>query len=609
MKALYNFSERMRYLFLQIFPRLDKQLFVYGGSIFKEQLTLSQIKILLLFNDCNKYKMSEVAKLLYMPLPTVTHVVDQLVKSGYLKRSFEEKDRRIVYIEITKKGKSVLEESKKHMHNKLRVLFEAMNKVERDKFLKIMKDFITILENVGQRVENKINKMLVIPLFVFLTLSVSASENLTLDESIKYALEHNPKILIAKEKIRAAEGNLTSAAALLYPSLSAIGTYTRSSYLSKLTYGDYMKIPVLDSKGMPTGSYVPFQSFSFSSDREGDVYIGKISLQYTLFSWGRLQANYEIALTNKLINEEEYKKTVIDVTFDVKKDFYTILLVKEMLNVLQKTKMSLESHIKVIEERYNAGLASKFEVLRTKVQLTNLEPQITKANNQLEMSIISFNTNLGSETNDKFIPVGKLEYQKEDFELQKSIEDAIKNRNEIKQMDLRKKIAEESITLAVSGYRPSVLLTANYQANRGQQLPPNDTIWQSGWDIGVVLNIPIFDGFNASGRYQEAESNLNQVILSKKQLLDLISLEVKSSYLTLISAEKTILAQSENINVAKESLNMVKKRYEEGLATNLEVLDTEVSVLQAELNYLQALYDYNISKERLKKAIGGENAK
>ena len=56
--------------------------------------------------------------------------------------------------------------------------------------------------------------------------------------------------------------------------------------------------------------------------------------------------------------------------------------------------------------------------------------------------------------------------------------------------------------------------------------------------------------------------------------------------------------------MAQESLNIVKERYNLGMATNLEVFDTEMSLLQANTNYLQALYDYNLSKAKLKKSIG-----
>ena len=438
------------------------------------------------------------------------------------------------------------------------------------------------------------------------------AEELTLDNSLNYAMTHNQKILSAKQKVQAAEGSLTAAAGLLYPQISATGIYTKNSALSRYVYGDPYKIPVFNAAGVPNTDYIAFAMPNVSADRLGDMYVAKLSLVWPVFTWGKIQGAVEIAEANKNIADEDLTKTIQDVTYDIKNGFYSLLMTSQMVKVLDETRKSLQAHVAVVEKRYTAGLASKFELLRAKVQLANVEPQLNSAKNGYELSLMGFNNNLGAESNNKYTAKGEFKYEKETFVLEDCLKSALTNRVELKQMDERIRMSRAAMNIATAGFRPSLTLTANYSTNMGAQLPPEDTVWFTGWDAGGILSIPIFDGFTTSGKYTEAEGNLQQALIGKKQLLDGIDIEVKGAFLTLEATEKTIIAQAENISMAKESLNMVKERYAQGLSTNLDVLDTEVSYLQTEISYYQSIYDQILAKAKLKKAmgrIGGENVK
>ncbi|OGF46753.1 MAG: hypothetical protein A2452_09370 [Candidatus Firestonebacteria bacterium RIFOXYC2_FULL_39_67] len=437
------------------------------------------------------------------------------------------------------------------------------------------------------------------------------AEELTLEESIKYAMTHSQKIISAQEKIKAATGNLTAVSALLYPQLSATGIYTKNSALSNYVYSTY-QLPVLSAAGIPTGEYIPLAMPSVTTDRLGDMYVAKLSLAWPVFTWGKIQGAVEIAEANKNIAEKDLTKYIQDVTYEVKSGFYSLVMSEQMVKVLEETRKSLQAHVEVVQKRYEAGLASKFELLRAKVQLANVEPQLNRAKNGYELALMGFNNTLSAETNNKYTVKGEFKYEKEIFALDACLKSALENRIELKQMEERIKISRSALNIASAGFRPSITLTANYNANMGAQLPPNDTVWYYGWDAGGVISIPLFDGFATSGKYEEAEGNFKQAQIGKTQILDGINIEVKGAYLTLEATEKTIIAQAENISMAKESLNMVKERYAQGLSTNLDVLDTELSYLQTEISYYQSLYDYILAKEKLIKAIGrigGENVK
>ena len=72
------------------------------------------------------------------------------------------------------------------------------------------------------------------------------------------------------------------------------------------------------------------------------------------------------------------------------------------------------------------------------------------------------------------------------------------------------------------------------------------------------------------------------------------------------AAKETLLAQKKNVEQAEEALSIAEGRYKSGTITQVEVLDANLALTQARLNYTKVLYDYNLARASLFKAIGKE---
>ena len=74
----------------------------------KMNLTTAQMKVLILFEDNNRFSMGELSSLYSVSVSTMTSMVGRLFQSGMLRRDPDENDRRIVLVSLTAKGKRVL---------------------------------------------------------------------------------------------------------------------------------------------------------------------------------------------------------------------------------------------------------------------------------------------------------------------------------------------------------------------------------------------------------------------------------------------------------------------------------------------------------------------
>lgn len=412
--------------------------------------------------------------------------------------------------------------------------------------------------------------------------------NLNLDQCLRTAYENNKSLLQLEEKINSAKYKIDEAKSGFYPQFSFNGSYTRLGNIPEFS--------------TPAMSFEEFQipAFTVKSGAENN-YNFSLSYQQPLFTWGKIQAGYDISKYNLSLSQEEYRKTKQEIKFNVVNLFYNILLAKEMIKVREESIARIEDHLKAVEERYSKGYASEFDVLRVKVQLANAKPPLTQAKNLHLLTMNNLKSILGISLGDSVGLEGILSFEAMEVEQSQAEEFAFKNRSELKLIFDQKRMGDQALTIAKATNKPNLLGSASYSYKR--PFYSNDE-WATDWNFTFLVSVPIFDGFLTRSKVLQARSDLKQLDLAEKQVQDLIKLEISQATSDLNLAKENIVSQEENIKQAKESLRIAKVQYQQGLLTNIEEMDTELALTIAETNYLQALSDYLIAKARYEKAIG-----
>ena len=123
-----------------IIHNMDKftnNLIIQWNKIFNEELGVSHILLLGHLTSKEKSRPSDIAKVLGLTPPTVTHLTEKLVKKKLAVRSTDEEDRRIVYLSITDAGKEILERANLEGQVLRRNLFEKLTFEEQQQMLRI----------------------------------------------------------------------------------------------------------------------------------------------------------------------------------------------------------------------------------------------------------------------------------------------------------------------------------------------------------------------------------------------------------------------------------------------------------------------------------------
>ena len=127
----------------ELFPQLARGMARHGENyLTKGVITLPQLWVLGHLSRQRECSMRGLANFMKMGLSSVTGMVDRLVKQGLAERRRPEKDRRVVLVDITVKGRKVLMEILTQRRKTTLELFESLTAEERSIYLCILEKLV-----------------------------------------------------------------------------------------------------------------------------------------------------------------------------------------------------------------------------------------------------------------------------------------------------------------------------------------------------------------------------------------------------------------------------------------------------------------------------------
>ena len=419
------------------------------------------------------------------------------------------------------------------------------------------------------------------------TVTAQEKMTLTLDDSLRLALKQNPFYQAARAREDQASAAVKEAVAGFFPSVNASGT----DVLDKKVFS--IEFPSLVPGQPPTKIKMDFTR----------AYTLALNFSLPLFTGGRLIAGYKTASYNLDATREAIRQSRQETVLNVKKAFYGYLLARSFVTVAEEGVTLAEKHYTNVKNLYEVGMASKFDLLRSEVQLANLKPQLIRARNAIDTAEIGLKMLLGLDLAQPVEFKGELTFQAVESDVDENISQALTHRPEINQIEYQKLMAAEMVKLNKGAYLPTVAIGGayNYWSN---VLNLNRSNWESYYQVNLVLNIPLFNGFANSAKVGQAKAALRQLEYNQKGLVESVKFEVQEAVLALRQARESLLSQEKNVEQAQEAVRIAELNYSEGLATNLDVSSAQVALSQAKTNQVQALYDYAVALAQIEKSVG-----
>lgn len=160
-------------------------------------------------------------------------------------------------------------------------------------------------------------------------------------------------------------------------------------------------------------------------------------------------------------------------------------------------------------------------------------------------------------------------------------------------------IAQENIHFQRSGHYPTLDIVGQFGLN---QTTGNLYTKGNTENIGLQLNIPLFEGGAVTSRTRQAEYQHTQAQEALTATRRAVTQEVKDSYRAVIDSISQVKALQSAVKSGKSALEATEAGFEVGTRTMVDVLSATRNYTSAQSRYAQARYAYLVSGVRLKNA-------
>lgn len=418
-----------------------------------------------------------------------------------------------------------------------------------------------------------------------LTLEAKGNE-LTVDDSVRNALENHPSIKTARERVGAQAAVLRQQFAAYYPTISNTNT-------------------VRDGTQSGSGGVAnSFAQFSVQS---------QISGSFTLYNFGKREGAVQSARETLSATQYNLKTTADTVVLGVKQAYYSYLQAIALVRVREETVRDRALIVRQAQAFFDVGTRAKIDLVRAQSNLFSAQSDLIAAQNTMRVAWATLKNAMGlpdlPEQPVVSIPAAQVEnFSATTFplSLEQSRNQAFSVRPELQSFDAQLRAQDQIIATNRRGHLPDVLIDANYggrskfaRSSFLGAVPLQDT-----WQAQLSLNIPIFDGFRTTNKVEESVRTYYSIRAQAEQQKQQVALEVEQGYANAGSAQERIKATRAAEQAAKENLELANGRYQVGVGSIIEVTDAQALYVTAEVDYVNSLYNYKIAEAQLLRAVG-----
>lgn len=418
----------------------------------------------------------------------------------------------------------------------------------------------------------------------------------TINQAIEFALGVNPQVLEAREQITEFNELVRQARSEALPQVDAYVSVvanrdpglSNSPFFSQLLEGP---------DPIPPEALEPlhFQNF-----------IWNFSVQQPIYAFGRVQnairaANNELGGVEEDVRAEENR-----ISRDVARACYGFLLAQQRLEVLETERQARQRQLEQVEARFELEDATKLDLLRARVALANLGPEILAAENERRIALALVNDTLGRpvmapiEVNELLEIPEPLPRVATSTEL---LAIATEHRPELLRFGVDRRVLENRVGVVRSDVLPQFDANASIGVNTFGLQQFADTGFRS-WAVGLSMTWTIFDGLGTPAAMNVLRSQVSQKQFEEASFRSTLALELERATGTWTRALEAVEVAGFAVEQAREAERVAEESFRYGAATTLDVLESTRALRDAEFNQAQAAHEALVALAEMKYLVG-----
>ncbi len=414
-------------------------------------------------------------------------------------------------------------------------------------------------------------------------------KQLSLKEAIDLGIKNSKQLRASEARIEEAEGALRAAKDNKLPGASISGTYMRLATPTISVKTNALKFGGQDSSG--GGSNGPINQAMY----------GSLNVSMPIFAGGKIRYGIESAQYLEQaakLDADNDKEAVILNTINAYINLYKAGVTLDVIKANLQQSTQRDSVLSRLEQN---GLLARNDLLKAKLQTSNIELSVLDAENNLKIANVNMDLMLGLPEQTKLIIDSTGFDQQMDIKTLADYEQlALQNRKDVQALSFRQKAATAGIAAAKGDLYPSVALTGGYIA---ADIPHFIAITNAA-TVGVGIKYDISSLWKTKSKIMQAQVREKEIEANEALLDDGIRLGINQDYENYLLSNKKIEVYRQAVEQATENYRITKNKYDNNLVNTTDLLDANVSLLQSQISLAVGKADVLLAYERLLQSAG-----
>ena len=405
-------------------------------------------------------------------------------------------------------------------------------------------------------------------------------EDATLDSLISLAVERNPSVLMAINRMDMAKANLGIARSAFYPTIDLNAGWTRQQSSGNMGTGN------------PQGWNSNFQT--------------SLDMSWQVDVFGNIRMKAKAQKENYAATREEYNAAMVSLCAQVAQTYFNLREMQQELDVLKRNAMSQEAVVKITEVRYNTGLVAKLDVAQAKSVYYSTLASIPSTESSIAQYMNTLAVLLG------LYPQEVVETLSVPRPLPDYIEPVgvgmpaqlLLRRPDVRAAERQVNAQASLLGAAKTDWFPSFFLNGSLGYS-SQDLRDFTQKKSMTWSIAPSMKWTIFNGGERVNNIRLQRAQLDETINQFNNTVLTAVQEVENAMNAYKNSIKQIVACREMVNQGKEAFDLSLDLYKQGLSPFQNVLDAQRSLLTYENSLVKAKGYSLICLVQMYQALGG----
>ena len=422
--------------------------------------------------------------------------------------------------------------------------------------------------------------------------SSTSVEELTLAQAVELALKDNRQILVARMEIEKYNDRLAAAKTHRLPQFEF--SMLAAELVNKVHF-DFKK----GDLGTLTGlGPVPERDVTVTAPRRPAFFLNGGVFQ-------PITQQYRLSLVDRKIEvgrgiaDEQLRSKRLEIANNVKKAYYAMLQSQSALQSVEEELKLYRELDRVTDQNVLQQVALKADSLQVKTRVQKTVYEAMTLRDQLEDQKEKLNTLLGRDINTEFRVALMPEPTSFEVDLTAARNEAVAQRPELREAQLKVESAEYDRRIKKSEYIPDVSVGVRYASIQNVKLLP-DNILQAGF----LLTWEPFDWGRKKREMDEHVKTADQARTGLRETQDKVLIEVGDQFRKLRRSRQLLVTAELAQQTARENVRVLNAQYAAQESLFKDVLQAQSSLAEADHQYQQALLSFWTAKADFERAVG-----